>query len=80
MESSLSYKEESRGLHYYGEKMWKLAKKDENVFIEKETVRSCRTKVFCKTDVLKKFAKFTGKHLCQSLFFINLQSEACNFI
>ena len=63
-----------------GKKMWKRAKKDENVFIEKETVRSSRTKVFCKTDVLKNFAKFTRKRLCQSLFFVNLQSEACNFI
>ena len=26
-------------------------------------------KVFYKKDVLKNFAKFTGKHLCQSLFF-----------
>ena len=26
--------------------------------------------VFCKKGVLKNFAKFTGKHLCQSLFFI----------
>ena len=26
-------------------------------------------KVFCKKDVLKNFAKFTGKHLLQSLFF-----------
>ena len=25
--------------------------------------------VFCKKGVLKNFAKFTGKHLCQSLFF-----------
>ena len=25
--------------------------------------------VFCKNDVLRNFAKFTGKHLCQSLFF-----------
>ena len=25
--------------------------------------------VFCKTDVLKNFAKSTGKRLCQSLFF-----------
>ena len=24
--------------------------------------------VFCKKGVLRKFAKFTGKHLCQSLF------------
>ena len=26
-------------------------------------------KVFCKKGVLKNFAKFTGEHLCQSLFF-----------
>ena len=25
--------------------------------------------MFCKNDVPKNFAKFTGKHLCQSLFF-----------
>ena len=25
--------------------------------------------VFCKKGVLEIFAKFTGKHLCQSLFF-----------
>ena len=25
--------------------------------------------VFCRKDVLGNFAKFTGKHLCQSLFF-----------
>ena len=30
--------------------------------------RSSR-QVFCKKGVLKRFAKFTGKHLCQSLFF-----------
>ena len=29
-----------------------------------------------KKGVLKNFAKVTGKHLCQSLFF----KEACNFI
>ena len=29
----------------------------------------CRSYVFCKKGVLKNFAKFTGKHLCQSLFF-----------
>ena len=34
--------------------------------------RACRSslpKVFCKKAVLKNFAKFTGIHLCQSLFF-----------
>ena len=31
--------------------------------------RSSRPKVFCKKGVLRNFAKFTGKHLCQRLFF-----------
>ena len=28
--------------------------------------------VFCKKSVLRNFTKFTGKHLCQSLFFTTL--------
>ena len=28
-----------------------------------------RPEVFCKKGALRNFAKFTGKHLCQSLFF-----------
>ena len=35
--------------------------------------------MFCKKGVLRNFAKFTGKHLCQSLFLIKLQ-QVCNFI
>ena len=31
--------------------------------------RSRRPEVFCKKRVLRNFAKFTEKHLCQSLFF-----------
>ena len=31
--------------------------------------RGSRPEVFCKKGVLRNFAKFTGKHLCQSLFF-----------
>ena len=31
--------------------------------------KSSCPEVFCKKGVLKNFAKFTGKHLCQSLFF-----------
>ena len=31
--------------------------------------RSSRQDVFCEKDVLRNFIKFTGKHLCQSLFF-----------
>ena len=32
-------------------------------------IRSSRLEVFCRNGVVKNFAKFTGKHLCQSLFF-----------
>ena len=31
--------------------------------------RISRPKVFCKKGVLRNFAEFTGKHLCQRLFF-----------
>ena len=31
--------------------------------------RSSRPEVFCKKGVLRNFAKFTGKHLCQGRIF-----------
>ena len=31
--------------------------------------RGSRPDVFCKKGVLRNFTKFTGKHLCRSLFF-----------
>ena len=31
--------------------------------------RSSRPEVLCEKGVLRNFSKFTGKHLCQSLFF-----------
>ena len=40
---------------------------------EKTLFRSSRPEVFCKKVVLRNFAKFTGKHLCQSLFFIKVE-------
>ena len=43
--------------------------------------RSRHQRSSIKKDVLKNLTKFTGKHLCQSLFHtIKLQPEACNFI
>ena len=45
--------------------------------------RSSHRRCFIKEDVLKNFAKFTGKHLCQSLFvnkIAGLRPQACNFI
>ena len=50
------------------------------------TFRSSRPKVFCKKVVLRNFAEFTGKHLCQTLFFnkvagfsVRLQVFSCDF-
>ena len=40
----------------------------------KFSYRSSRPEVICKKTVLKIFAKFTGKSLCQSLFLIKLQA------
>ena len=37
--------------------------------------RSIRPEVFCKKGVLRNFAIFTGKHLCQSLFFNKVKKE-----
>ena len=34
--------------------------------------RISRPEVFCKKGVLRNFAKFTGKHMCQNLFFIKV--------
>ena len=41
-----------------------------------EIYRSRRPEVFCKKGVLRNFAKFTGKHLCQRLFFIKKKTLA----
>ena len=38
------------------------------LFLKLGPYRSSRPEVFCKKGVLKNFAKFTRKHLCQSLF------------
>ena len=40
--------------------------------------RSSRPAVFCKKGVIRNFAKFTGKHLCQSLFLM-AQVFSCEF-
>ena len=42
--------------------------------------RSSHRRCSVRKGVLRKFAKFTGKHLGQSLFFNKVQAEACNFI
>ena len=40
-----------------------------------EPYRSSHPRCSIKKGVLKNFAKFTGKHLCQSLFFNKVDSE-----
>ena len=42
--------------------------------------RSSRPDVFYEKGVLRNFAKFTGKHLCQSLFFNKVAGAAYHFI
>ena len=42
--------------------------------------RSSHPEVFYKKDVLRNFAKFTGKQLCQSSFFNKGGGLACSFI
>ena len=42
--------------------------------LEEKIFRSSRLEVFCKKGVLRYFAKFTRKHLCQRLFFNKVAS------
>ena len=67
----------------------------ENIYVEVSFIISCNfcswhtqsrsshPEVFCRKDVLRIFAKVTGKHLCQSLFFnkvAGLRLTTCIFI
>ena len=39
-----------------------------NMYVDDSILRSSRPDVFCEKGVLRNFAKFTGKRLCQGLF------------
>ena len=39
-----------------------------------------QSSVFCRKGVLRNFAQFTGKHLCQSLFFNKVTGLTRNFL
>ena len=54
---------------YHGKK--NIGPKTQKIYSKFERFCNCRIsgQVFCKKGVLRNFAKFTGKHLCQSLFF-----------
>ena len=45
----------------------------------KSVYRSSLPEVFCKKGVPRNFTKFTGKHLCQSLFLKTLQTWGSHF-
>ena len=51
--------------------IFRLAKLINQNFISSKLTlaRSSRPEVFCKKDIRRNFAKFTGKHLCQDFFF-----------
>ena len=55
-----------------------------NFIISSAKTGSSRPEVFCKKGVLENLAKFTGKHLCQSLSFNKLylkrDSGTCVFL
>ena len=48
---------------------------EEIVFLQKQP-----PEVFCKKGIFRKFAKFTGKHLCQTHFLNKVAGQDCNFI
>ena len=50
-------------------KKWEWKTKSSRCYNNLVTVRSSRPELFCEKGVLKSFTKFTGKHLCQSVFF-----------
>ena len=50
-------------VEYFSFRKKKLSK------VELINFRCSHPDVFCEKGVLRNFAKFTGKHLCQSLFF-----------
>ena len=45
-----------------------------------KNARSSHPEVFCKKGVLRNFAKFTEKHLCQRLFFNKVVSLPVSFL
>ena len=68
----------------------KLTVKDHFTFVDEiltensdfylASFRSSHQRCSLSKGVLRNFAKFTGKHLCQSLFFNKVAGAACNFI
>ena len=61
---------------YYNKWKWRIwtrldLYRVQSIFLN---VQRCRSEVFCKKAVHRNFTKFTGKYLCQSLFFNKVAS------
>ena len=54
---------------YAGGAKWKYFSTSIMYSLSMPLFRSSRPEVFCRKGVLRNFAKFTGKHLCQNLVF-----------
>ena len=54
---------------FYLEHLWWLLLQTVYLRIDFKQLRSSRLEVFCRKRVLRNFAKFTGKHVSESLFF-----------
>ena len=57
--------------YFQGEKNWPIWMHIAKIGFYIMIYRSSRPDVFCKKGVQRIFSKFTGKHLCQSLYFNN---------
>ena len=55
---------------------WSIFEYLVSFLIDRSSQQGCSV----KKGVLKNFAKFTGKHLCQSLFLNKVVGAACNFM
>ena len=49
------------------------------IFVKKYIFRGSHQRCSIETGVLRNFVKFTGKHLCQSVFFNKAQAWGLNF-
>ena len=58
----------------YGQFLHSDRKADLSSIFPQTISRSSRPEVFCEKGILRNFAKFTGKHKCQSLFFNKVAS------
>ena len=52
---------------------------DAAILIFSRYFRGSSLSAFCKVSVLKTFVKFLGKHMCWSLFSINLETLSLKF-